>query len=144
MRTSRLIPLLLIAAACGSSQPISTSGGRAAIGVVLNSPVFFGSSPTAPANLDVVVENRSGAPIVVRNIRVESSGMMRWGIYPVQRAFRETLAPGELKAFPIFATAGTNSPRSTMQEPLTVRAVVQFDAGTERFQELFHGVAIQE
>ncbi|HUP50407.1 MAG TPA: hypothetical protein VNA04_16650 [Thermoanaerobaculia bacterium] len=137
-----VVLVLVTAAACGTGQPISTSGGRAAVGVQLVGSVFFGSGSTAPANLEVLVENRSPAEIVVRHIRVESSGMATWGIYPAQRTFRETLSPGQVRAFPMYATAATT--RRSPTEPLTVRAVVQFDSGTERFQEFFSGMVHQD
>ena len=141
-RTSILFGILL-AAACGSGS-MTTSGGRAAVAVSLASQVFFGSGTTAPANLDVIVENRSGLPIKVRNIRVQSSGMVQWGIYPVQRAFNETLAPGEAKAFPLFATAVARYSRSMPNEPLSVRAVVQFESGEKNYQEMYNGQAYQQ
>ena len=141
MRASVISALLFsFAVGCGSSKPFSTSGGRAAVGVDLVSPVFFGSGTTAPANLDVIVENRSASPIVVRTVRVDSSGMAQWGIYPVQRTFRVTLNPGEAKVFPIFATAVASRARYTPNEPLSVRAVVQFDSGNDRFQEIYQGL----
>jgi hypothetical protein len=143
MKTWKLFPFLILAVACGTSTPISTSGGRAGVGVVLLAPVFFGSGTTAPANVEVLVENRAGLPITVRSIRVESSGMMSWGIYPSQRTFSETIAAGEAKAFPMFATAAARSSRMTPNEPLTVRAVVQFQAGKERFQEIYTGRAFE-
>jgi len=143
MKTLKLLPLLILALACGSSTPTSTSGGRAGVGVVLLAPVFFGSGTTAPASVEVLVENRAGQPITVRSIRLESSGMMSWGIYPSQRTFSETVAPGESKAFPMFATAAARSSRMTPNEPLTVRAVVQFEAGKERFQEIYTGRAYE-
>jgi hypothetical protein len=137
-----LTSLALIA--CGSTKPMSTSGGRAAVGVALVSQVFFGSGTTAPANLDVVVENRSAHPIVVRNIRAQSSGMVQWGIYPVQRNFNETLNPGEAKSFPLFATAVARYARMTPNEPLNVRAVVDFQSEGRRYQEMYVGQAVQE
>lgn len=142
MERRKWLPLVLLVAACGSGIA-STSGGRAAVGVNLVSPVFFGSGTSAPANVEVVVENRSGQPMIVRSIRVESSGMMTWGIYPARRSFVETLAPGEVKSFPMFATAVAQSSRMTPNEPLTVRAVVQFDVGKEHFQEFYSGRAFE-
>lgn len=120
------------------------SGGRAALAVSLVSPVFFGSGTTAPANLDVIVENRAGVPITIRSVRVESMGMAQWGIYPAQRMFNETVGAGQTKAFPIFATAQARAARMTMTEPLTVRAIVQFASGEERYQEVYIGRVIQE
>lgn len=140
MKIAPVIAIVVLAAACSSAgPPMSTSGGRAGVAVTLASPVFFGSGTTAPANLEVLVENRAGVAIVVRNISIQSSGMLSWGIYPTQRMFNETVNPGEAKAFPMFATAGARTSRMTPNEPLTVRAVVQFDAGKERFQEIFTG-----
>jgi hypothetical protein len=136
--------MILFAMACSSSgPPVSTSGGRAGIAVTLVTPVFFGSSTSAPANIEVLVENRAGVPIVVRNISLQSSGMLTWGIYPTQRMFNESINPGEAKAFPMFATAAARQARMTPNEPLTVRAVVQFEAGKERFQEIYTGGAYE-
>lgn len=144
MKTLRLLPVILLLIACSSSgPPVSTSGGRAGVAVTLLTPVFFGSSTTAPANIEVVVENRAGVAIVVRNITLQSSGMMTWGVYPTQRMFNETVNAGEAKAFPMFATAAARQARMTPSEPLTVRAVVQFDAGKERFQEIYTGGAYE-
>ena len=141
MRKSAIsLVVVALLAGCGSSQPFSASGGRAGVGVMLAGPVFFGSGNTAPANLDVIVENRSALPIVVRNVRIESSGMAQWGIYPIARTFRETVNPGEARAFPIFATAVARSARYTPNEPLSVRAIVQFDSEENRFQEVFNGM----
>ena len=140
MKVSGVIAIALVFAACSTGgTPMSTSGGRAGVAVTLVSPVFFGSGTTAPANIEVLVENRAGVPIVVRNINLQSSGMMSWGIYPTQRMFNETVNPGEAKAFPMFATASARTSRMTPNEPLTVRAVVQFDAGKERYQEIYSG-----
>jgi hypothetical protein len=140
MKVARLVAIVFVMAACSSGgPPMSTSGGRAGVAVTLASPVFFGSGTTAPANLEVLVENRAGVPIVVRNISIQSSGMLSWGIYPTQRMFNETVNPGEAKAFPMFATASARTSRMTPNEPLTVRTVVQFDAGKERFQEIYSG-----
>ena len=132
--------VVVVLAGCGSSQPFSASGGRAGVGVLLAAPVFFGSGNTAPANLDVIVENRSAVPIVVRNVRLESSGMAQWGIYPISRTFRETVSPGQARAFPIFATAVARTARYTPNEPLSVRAIVQFDSESDRYQEVFNGM----
>ena len=142
-RVTLSVVVVLLAAACGSSQPVSTSGGRAAIGVNLQSPPFFGSGTTAPANVDVVVENRSASPIVVRNVRLESIGMAQWGVQTINRMFNETIAPGDTKAFPLFATARALVSRMTYTEPLTVRSIVQFESEGKRFQEIYTGQANQ-
>jgi hypothetical protein len=130
----------VLLAGCAATQPFTTSGGRAAVGVALTAPVYFGSGTTAPANIDVIVENRSMQPLVVRSIRIESSNMAQWGILTISRVFRETVAPGEMKAFAIFATAVTNRVRYTPNEPLNVRAIVQFESEGNTYQELFNGV----
>ncbi|HUF70611.1 MAG TPA: hypothetical protein VMM79_18325 [Longimicrobiales bacterium] len=131
----------MLVAACGSGSQYSTSGGLVGVGLVLVSPVFFGSGTSAPANLEVVVENRAAQPLVVRSVRAQSSGMVQWGIYPVQRTFNETINPGEAKSFPLFATAVARYARMTPNEPLNVRAVVEFETAGKRYQELYHGQA---
>ena len=66
--------------------------------------------------------------------------MAQWALYPTQRVFRVTINPGEAKALPIFATAVTSRARYTPNEPLAVRAIVHFESGDDRYQEIFQGL----
>ena len=140
MRRFLIVALVFALMACSSSAP--KFGGRPAtierpdIDVRQLSVPFFGSGYTAPLPLDVDITNRSSVPLNVRRVRVEATGMSEYSIYPNERLFKETLAPGQTKSFSINATAYTNIARLTPVEPLSLRATIDFESGETRFREL--------
>jgi hypothetical protein len=137
MRTLFVLPLALLVAACSSvSQP--PTPGRPLLEVRQSSAIFFGSSATAPLNLDMVISNPAKEAIVVRRVRVQPApGMMQYDIYPASRAVRETVEPGETKVIHIAATAYTGIARLDATEPLRIRAYLDYDLGGKRHQELY-------
>jgi hypothetical protein len=130
------LPLLLIAAACGS-----TSGNRPAdiarpsIVIRQSGSFFFGSQPSAPISLDVTVTNNASVPLRVREIEVGSTGMMQYSVDRATKTFNETLAPGESRTMGLTSTARSRSTRPSM-EPLSVQAVVRFEANGRGFREI--------
>ena len=134
-RWSSLFLLLFLVIACGtakSARPASVPqpGMRAD----LTHDIFFGSGSTAPATIDIAVENRAAIPIMLRRVEISSPGMAQFGLYSTYRDFRETLAPGEVKKIPIFATAWTSV--RNPNEPLTIRAVLDFEAEGKVWREM--------
>lgn len=140
LRRFALPSLLLIALACSSG----TNGGRPPgfnrpeIDVNLASEVFFGSSSTAPATLDIRVTNTSAQPITVRRIEIESPSMTEWGLPRQSHVYNHTIAPGETKPITFFATARTITSRRS--EPLSYRARVELEAGGQRWYEMVNVV----
>src|SRR5688572_29315783 len=129
-----MLPLLVVLACAsgGSSRPKNIP--QPAIELGMPHDIFFGSGNTAPATIEVRVLNRATVPIRIRRIEVESPGMMQYGIQRTVRDFGETIPPGESKSVSVFATAITTVRRPT--EPLTLRAVVDFEApGGVRWRE---------
>lgn len=132
------ILLLLFVLACGSSVNTSRPANVPKPDVEIRTgQLFFGSGTTAPLPLDVLVHNGSAQPIVVRRIRVESPGMTQYGIYPFERLFRETIEPGATESFPLNPTAVASAPRMHPSEPLILRAWIDFEAGENRWREMY-------
>lgn len=128
--------LVLFAAACGSSntQPQRPANFVAPdLDVRLSHPVFFGSSSSAPANIEVEVMNRAATPLVIRRVEVDSPGMIEYAIRRTVRDFRQTVNPGETKLVTVFAMADTTTSRPT--EPLTIRAVIELQAEGKIWRE---------
>jgi hypothetical protein len=131
-----LLPLLLIAAACAS-----TSGNRPAdiakpsIVIRQSGSFYFGSSPSAPISIDVTVTNNASVPLRVREIEVGSTGMMQYSVDRASKIFNETLQPGESRTMGLTSTARSRSARPSM-EPLSVQAVVRFEANGRGFREI--------
>jgi len=144
MRTHLVIPLALLVAACASvTQP--PTPGRPVIEVRRSSAIFFGSSSTAPLNLDIEILNPAKEAIVVRRVRVQPApGMMQYNIYPALRTVHETIEPGETKIIHITATAYTGIARLDPTEPLGIRAYLDYDLGGKRHQELYATVNVGE
>ena len=99
--------------------------------------MFFGSGRTAPLTLEVGISNPASRPLIVRRIRVESPGMVQYGIQPTERIFRETLQPGEGRVLAMTVTAIAGSSRLNATEPLTLRAWIDFEIDGKRFRELY-------
>jgi hypothetical protein len=127
--------LFLFAVACGSgSQPQRPANFPAPeLDVRLAHEVFFGSSSSAPANIDIEVKNRATTPLVVRRVEVDSPGMVEYAIRHAVRDFRQTVNPGESKTMTVFATAETSVRRPT--ERLTIRAVIEMEAQGKIWRE---------
>jgi hypothetical protein len=127
-----VVPLLL---ACGSSEPPRpVSIPRPEIYAELSDRPFFGSGSQASVNVLVTVRNLATVPITIRRAEVDAPGMTQYTIRRATRDFHEIVPPGEEKTVTVFTTAVTTVQRPT--EPLTLRALVSFEAGGERWREM--------
>jgi hypothetical protein len=130
-----VVVLTLVLTACGS-----TSTSRPAnipqpdIDASLLHEIFFASQNNAPASIEVRVTNRAAVPITVRKIEVDSPGMGQYTILRTSRLVREVIESGQTKAIGITATAVTTTSRPS--EPLTLRAIVEFEAGGTHWREI--------
>jgi len=134
MRRFMLFPIVFLLA-CGSTggtRPKSIP--KPDLAADLTHDVFFGSGSTAPASIEVRARNRGSVPIELRRVELSSHGMIEWGIIPISHDFREVIGPGETKSVTVFATAETSVRRPT--EPLTIRAIIEFEAGGVRWREV--------
>lgn len=127
----------LMACASGSTRPANLAQPELRLQKQGNAPPFFGSGYTAAVNFDVEIHNRATTPIVVTRIELQTPGMVQYAIYPTERFFRDTIEANTTRTFAIPATAYTDRDRLTATEPLTVRAVVDFEAGTEKWREIY-------
>jgi hypothetical protein len=96
--------------------------------------LFFGSSSSAPATVNVRVLNRASVPIAVRKIEIDSPGMGQWGLIRTTRYFNEAVDPGTEETISVVATAVTSVYRPT--EPLQIRAIIEFEAAGTRWREI--------
>jgi hypothetical protein len=135
----RLLPvLLLLAAACGSSsgnRPADVAKPDISVRQVGDS-LFFGSLNTAPMSIDIHIRNNATVPLLVREIEVRSPGMMQYTLQRYAKTFHETIPPGESRTLGLVATVYANNPRAHSTEPLTVQAVVRFEANGRGFREI--------
>ena len=136
MHRSLSILLLLTLAACASAPSERPKDvPQPDMDARLVAPLFFGSSTSAPATIEVRVANRGGVPIVVRRIELDSPGMGQYTLVRYMREYNETVGPGETKPITIFATARALTTRRPT-EPLTIRAIVHFKAEGKSWREV--------
>lgn len=134
MHRTLTFAFVFLMACAGSVARRPESIARPSIQPELVNQLFFGSGTTAPATIEVRVRNNATVPIVLRRIEVDSPGMGQFQILRTNRTFRETIAPGETKPFAIFAMAETT--RRNPTEPLTLRAIVDFESGKVAWREM--------
>lgn len=134
---SVLLLLPLAAAGCSAFNRPPTPG-RPEVAVRQLTPLFFGSSYSAPVTIGVGIRNPSREPIVVRRVRLEPGpGMNEYSVQSTERQINESLAPGEAKAVNINMTAVTNVPRLHSVEKLSLRAFIEFDREGQRYREIY-------
>jgi hypothetical protein len=129
-----LLSLTLLSVACASGNVRPANIAAPSVEADLNGTVFFGSGDRAPANIDVTVTNNAGVPITLRRVEIDSPGMGTYGIVRTSRLFRDTIAPGETKRVTVFTTAITTVRNPS--EPLTLRAIAEFESGKDRWREI--------
>jgi hypothetical protein len=97
MRRSLSI-LLLLAVACASNQASRPAGiAQPDLDARMVNPLFFGSGTEAHATIEVAIQNRASAPIIVRRIELDSPGMSQYSLLRSVRDYRETIPAGETK-----------------------------------------------
>ena len=136
MRRRNCLLLLFLFVACGTGATRPSSVPRPEISIRQAGHIFFGSGTSAPVTIEVDVTNRAGVPLQIRDIEISSPGMAEYALLRTRRVFQQTIAPGETKTLTIPATAVTQFTRLTPSEPLSVRAIVTFDAGGTVFREI--------
>jgi hypothetical protein len=137
MRRSLTLLLLLLAACASSSSGERPSDvAQPDIRVRQAAPLFFGSGYEAPVTLDVHITNNATIPLRVREIEVRSPGMMQYTLIRRVRAFSETIPPGESRTLSVVTTAVARRSQLQSSEPLSVQAVVRFEANGRGFREI--------
>jgi len=128
--------LLLLTLACAGNQATRPEGmPQPDIEAHLVNPLFFGSTTSAPATIEIRVANRGTVPLVVRRIELDSPGMGQYTLLRYARQYNETVAAGETKALTAFATAIAQTTRRPT-EPLTIRAIVDLQAAGKVWREI--------
>jgi hypothetical protein len=126
------VPLLL---ACGSSEPPRPVGiAKPQLSAELSDRPFFGSGSSTGVSVLVTVRNPGNVPITIRRAEVDSPGMTQYTLRRATRDFHEIVGPGEEKTVTVFTQAHTTVQRPT--EPLTIRALVSFEANGQRWREM--------
>ena len=135
MRRTLSILLLLSLACAGTQARRPENMPQPDISAALVNPLFFGSTSSAPATIEIRVTNRDQVPLVVRRVELDSPGMGQYALARYARQYNETVPPGETKALTAFATAvAQTTTRPT--EPLTIRAIVEFQSEGATWREI--------
>lgn len=138
LRRLALLPFVVLTLACASAGRPATVP-QPDIDLSLSQEIYFGSSSSAPATVQVRVRNNATVPISVRRIDIETPAMTEWGFPRQSRVYNEVIPPGETRSITFFGTAYTNRLRRT--EPLTYRARIEFESQGKRWHELVNEVS---
>lgn len=129
--------ILFLAFGCASMNQPPTPG-RPAIYLTQQNALFFGSGGTATLGVGVEITNVSAEPITVRRVRLHAGPLMtQYSTYPAERVLHQTIAPGETESVDMVVTAHTEYARLDATEPLSLRAVLDFERGGKRFNEIY-------
>jgi hypothetical protein len=134
MRSIPTTALLLLLIGCASAANRPETIAQPQISLRPHGTIFFGSGDTASATLVFDITNRASVPLTVRDIEVSSPGMTQYTLQTRRQTFRDEIPPGGTKDYTVFTTAVTRV--SSPNEPLTVRAVVTFEAAGATFREI--------
>ncbi|HYH07870.1 MAG TPA: hypothetical protein VEK11_12505 [Thermoanaerobaculia bacterium] len=132
-RAVSILLFLLVACASGSSsRPPSIA--EPDIEVRLSQSTFFGSSSSATTTIEVMIGNRANVPITVRRVEIDSPTMVQYRVVRTARDVVQQIAPGESTTVLVMVPIETTTSRPV--EPLTLRAIVEMEAGTDRWREI--------
>lgn len=129
---SSLFVVLTVACASGSQRPANVT--RPELDVRLVGGAYFGSGAVAPATVEVEVHNTAGVPIVVRRVEIDSPGMVQYRVRRTARIVRETIPAGQSAIVALMVPIERTT--SQVNEPLTLRAVVDFQSGDDAWREI--------
>ena len=138
MTRLRLLPALLLTLACatGGDGNRVTAGPRPSVGMSVAGPVHIDRTGEGPITLVVRITNTAPHPITVRRVRVQSWAMEQWAIDPAERYVVEKLDPGASARIELSGTAYRKSRTRFLGEPLTLRALVDYEVEGRRFREV--------
>ena len=129
---SSLFFVVVVGCASGSSRPATIAEPRIDVRMVGSS--YFGSTSTAPATIEVEVQNPADVPITVRRVEIDSPGMTQYRVQRTVRTVRETIAPGDSRVISVMVPVVRAS--SQLNEPLTLRALIDLEAGRDAWREI--------
>jgi hypothetical protein len=124
--------VVLIAGCASSGRPANIAAPEADVRLV--GSAYFGSGAVAPATVEVEVLNTAAIPIVIRRVEIDSPSMVQYRVIRTARTVRESLAPGETRVVSVMVPIERTSRQ--LNEPLVLRAVIDFESGSDRWREI--------
>lgn len=144
MKRLAILPLLVIAAACGSSKV--SSGPRAnliepllEVRQVVGPPELGYPSGQIEVKFDVRIQNRSGEPITLKKLELSSSNP-EGGAYTVIRRyyyFNKTIAPDAIESVTVWARAYGWGRGMREAEPVTLHGVAYYETAVGYLNQPF-------
>jgi hypothetical protein len=138
MRNVLMMTAMLFVAGCATDD--ATSAIEPEITITQLSRVAEGTQyDTGPvsAHFAVEVRNPTTEPFHLDRVDVQSLGGGAYDLPPHSQAFDITIAPKESRSIDFWAPANVSNPTvSGANGPLTIRAMLQFDAAGKKFQKV--------
>lgn len=138
MRNALMMTALLLALGCATND--TPSAGEPEVTLIQLSRVAEGTQyDTGPvsAHYAVEVKNVTAAPLHLDRIGVQSIGGGAYDLRSHSQAFDVMIAPGETRSVDFWAPAYVSNPTvAGANSPVTIRAMLEFDAGGKKFQKV--------
>jgi len=143
-----LVALVLMAALAGCASSRSDSGlGNAKVNIIEPELTFTQTSivpqvarditGNVPVHYQVRVANRSGEPITLTRIEVQSIGAGAYDLAPQSRPFKQLIAPDHFEIVEFWAPATIEDATVYVANgPVTLRAIAHFDSPVGQFQQV--------
>jgi len=143
-----IVALVLAAALAGCASSTSESGlGHARVNLIEPEVTFTQTNVVAevarditgnvPVRYQVRVANKSGEPITLTRIDVQSLGAGAYTLIPQSRPFKQKIAPDHFEVVEFWAPAYIGDPTVYgANGPVTLRAVAHFDSPVGQFQSI--------
>ena len=136
MRRALLFFALLVAGCTSSLASRPKDIPQPTIQVRQEGSIYFGSGMEAAASIDIEVTNNAKVPLLIKEVEVSSPGMAEYTIVRTSKLFNDTVEPGQSRVVGLVATAIARDVRRDRYEPLSLRAVIRFEAEGKAFREI--------
>lgn len=137
MRNVLMLTALLLASGCATND--ATSASDPEISIAQLSRVAEGMQyDTGPVTVHFAVEVRNPTtdPLRLDRVDVQSIGGGAYNLSSHSQAFDVTIAPKESRSVDFWAPANASPTVAGANGPVTIRAMLEFDAAGKKFQKV--------
>jgi len=148
MKNQTIVAVVLTAALAGCASSQSESGlGHSKVKLTEPELTFVQTSVvpqvarnitgSLPVHYKVRVANRSGEPITLTSIQVQSMGYGAYVLSPQSRPFKQKIAPDHFEVVEFWVPAEIEDPSLYgANGPVTLRAIAHFDSPVGQFDQV--------
>ena len=130
----------LLLSACSSNTHLTSTGllkPEIALAQLGGTSFMMEMGGQLSIGYNMQVRNRSGEPITLRRLELQTMGSTPYLIRRIPLYFKEPIAPGETRIMQFSVDALSRGGRTASAEPVTLRGIAYFESPTGAFQTVF-------